>query len=312
MYDMAGRLTAPSAASRGTFGPPLRPAQDDRGLMTHHAVRLQRACLLEGRDALPQGLVVREARLDIGWPLARPHPLPEPVGRGSTRAASNRKLAGRRTPEEHEPAAPDRLDLRQEGGHDAATKAKGRFGGRQRCQDAHRRSPARSGELERTAGRSSSTELLPSADRCVIHPRAPRGGPPPQFSCIPTAGTPHSPRQGRRGRRPLVAGTPGIPSTSARCAPETDWLGALASIESPPVSEGLETLSTRWSPRPRSLRPICPARGARVQERAERATRVATGSAPRPQRCQRSRCLAQHPAAARRTVAAVHLERSRV
>src|SRR5262245_41508157 len=110
MYDTAGRLPRPGGEPRH-FGAPLRPAQENRGLLTHHAVRLQRARLLEGRDALPQRLVVWEAWLGRLAARAR-HPLPEPVGCGSTCASSNRKLAGRRTPQEHEPAVPERLDLR--------------------------------------------------------------------------------------------------------------------------------------------------------------------------------------------------------
>ena len=84
------RPTGVPAESRGTSGPHSARRRTMRGLATDHAVRLERAGLLEGRDPLPQALVVRPA-------AARPadrRRRPAPCAAGASRRPGHGRPAG--------------------------------------------------------------------------------------------------------------------------------------------------------------------------------------------------------------------------
>ena len=104
---------------------PFRAPQNHRGLATDHAVRFERAGPLEGRDLLPQVLIVRSATLHRQTGPAHPgHAPPQPVGGGAR--------------------APRRTGNSPDGGRQRTTKAPSQNGSTSVSSAVTTRSPKRS------------------------------------------------------------------------------------------------------------------------------------------------------------------------
>ena len=221
MYDMAGRLPHPGGEPRH-FGPPLRPAQDDRGLMTHHAVRLQRARLLEGRDALHRAWSYGRPG-SIGWPLARPI------------RSRSQSVAG--------PRAPRRTGSSPGGGRQRSTNPPFQNRSISGRRAVTTRSPKRSVASEGvSAVRTPYRRSPPGAASSSTAGRSSRRS----FCQVPTAAR-HSSAPGRAARSPAASPQPARPTAPAgRRGRRPSWPGRRDPGARPRDARPRRTGSARW------------------------------------------------------------------